>query len=131
MQKYLGVDIGLERVGVAVSDDGGSVAFPLTVLKRKECTEELLKLIAERNIQTVVFGESLDLDGKENPIMQEVQEVARAVQEKAEVMFEPEQFSTQAAKRLGEGSDAAAAAIILQSHLDQKNRGKEENIDFE
>ena len=131
MQKYLGIDIGLERVGVAVSDDGGSVAFPLTVLKRKECIEELLKLIAERGIQTVVFGKSLDLNGKENPIMQEVQKVAQAVQEKAEVIFEPEQFSTQAAQRLGKGSDAEAATIILQSHLDQRNRGKEETIVFE
>ena len=131
MQKYLGVDIGQERVGVAVSDDEGSIAFPLTVLKRQECVEQLLILIAERDIKTVVFGESFDLEGKKNPIMADVQKVANAVREKAEVLFEPEQFSTQAAKRLGKGTDAEAATIILQSYLDRKNRGKEEDIDFD
>ncbi len=131
MQKYLGVDIGQERVGVAISDDEGSIAFPLTALKRQRCIEQLLALITERGIKAVVFGESLDLDGKKNPIMTDVQKVANAVREKAEVLFEPEQFSTQAAKRLGKGTDAEAATIILQSYLDQKNRGKEEDIDFD
>lgn len=131
MQKYLGVDIGQERVGIAVSDDEGSVAFPLAILKHKECTKDLLALIAERDIKVVVFGESLNLDGKENPIMKEVQKIADVVQEKAKVVFEPEQFSTQAARRLGKGSDAEAAAIILQSYLDRNNREKEEVIDFE
>lgn len=131
MQKYLGVDIGQKKVGVAVSDDEGSVAFPLTALKHEGCVEQLLTLIAERGITTVVFGESLNLDGTANPIMKEVQKIADVVRKKAEVVFEPEQFSTQAAARLGKGTDAEAATIILQSHLDKKNRGKEEVIDFE
>ena len=131
MQKYLGVDIGQKQVGVAVSDDEGSVAFPLTVLKRKECVEQLLEIITERGIRVVVFGESQNLDGVDNPIMKEVRKVASAINKKAEVLFEPEQFSTQAAERLGKGTDAEAAAIILQSHLDQKNKEKEEIIDFE
>ena len=52
--------------------------------------------------------------------------------EQVTVVFEPEQFSTQAAGRLGKGSDAEAAALILQSYLDRQNRGKkeEEVIDF-
>ena len=130
--KCLGIDVGQERVGVAVSDDGGSVAFPLAVLERKECTEHLLALLAERNIKTAVFGESVDLDGADNPIMKEVRKIAKALREQVKVVFEPEQFSTQAAERLGKGTDAEAAAIILQSYLDRQNKGKkEEVIDFD
>ncbi|MCY4576853.1 MAG: RuvX/YqgF family protein [Candidatus Kaiserbacteria bacterium] len=128
MQKCLGVDVGQERVGVSVSDDGGTVAFPLAVLQRRECVAQLLTLIAERDIAVVVFGESLDLDGEENPIMTEVRDIADAVREQVAVVFESEQFSTQAASRLGKGSDAEAAAIILQSYLDRQNRGKKEDI---
>ena len=131
MQKCLGVDVGQERVGVAVSDDGGSVAFPLTVLKRGECVEYLSSLIAERDIAVVVLGESLDLDGTENPIMKDVRQIAVAIQKQVKVVFESEQFSTQAAQRLGKGTDAEAAAIILQSYLDRQNKGKEEIIDFD
>ena len=130
--KCLGIDVGQERIGVAVSDDSGSVAFPLAVLEREECSEHLLALLAERNIETAVFGESVDLDGADNPIMKEVREIAKTLQEQVKVVFEPEQFSTQAAGRLGKGTDAEAAAIILQSYLDRQNNGKkEEIIDFD
>ena len=130
MRKYLGVDVGRERIGVAVSDGEGSVAFPLKVLGRERCVEQLLVLIDERDVEVVVFGESLDLDGKKNPIMSDVREIADVVREKVDVVFEPEQFSTQAAERLGKGTDAEAAAIILQSYLDRKNERKDDSIAF-
>ena len=43
MQKYLGIDVGSERVGVAVSDDGGSIAFPLAIMERKGCVEQIVR----------------------------------------------------------------------------------------
>ena len=129
--KHLGIDVGEKRVGVAVSDNSGSVAFPLAVLERKECIKQLSALLAERDIRTAVFGESTDLDGADNPIMKEVREIAEILQKQVRVVFEPEQFSTQAAGRLGKGTDAEAATIILQSYLDRQSRGKkEEVIDF-
>ena len=79
MQKCLGVDVGSERVGVAVSDDDGSLAFPLEVVARDGCVDRLLVLIAERKVEAVVFGESVDLDGEENPVMADVREIADAV----------------------------------------------------
>ena len=63
--------------------------------------------------------------------MQEVHTIANALQEKVDIVFEPEQFSTQAANRLGKGTDAEAATIILQSYLDQQNKGKKEVINFD
>ena len=132
MQKCLGVDVGKKQVGIAISDDKGSLAFPLEIVTRRECVEQLLKLIDKRNIQVVVFGKSIDLDGKDNTIMTDVREIADtiATREKTVIAFEPEQFSTQAAGRLGKGNDAEAAAVILQSYLDRKNTDREEVINF-
>ncbi len=127
--KYLGVDIGSKRVGVAISDDAGTVAFPLEVLSREACIDRMAAIIDERNISAVVIGESLALDGSENPIMQDVRAVADALRGKAEIIFQPEQFSTQEASRLGKGSDAEAATIILQSYLDR--HAPDAPIDFE
>ena len=129
--KHLGIDVGSERVGVAVSDDSGAVAFPLKELERKTCVSRLSDLIKEKKITTVVFGESVNLDGTDNPIMKEVREIADALQKQVKIVFEPEQFSTQAAGRLGKGSDVEAATIILQSYLDRRRAGKEEIIDFD
>lgn len=131
VMKYLGIDVGKERVGIAVSDDSGSVAFPLEQIGRDKCVGCILSLVIERNIDAVVLGGSVDLDGIDNPIMKEVHKIADAMRESVKVIFEPEQFSTQAAERLGKGSDAEAAAIILQSHLDRQNIDKKENIMFD
>lgn len=126
--KYLGVDVGTERVGLALSDDSGRVAFPLAVIPRDKCVKEMRRLIKERGIDGMVFGESLNVDGAENPVMADVREIAGAL-EGVSVFFEPEQFSTRAASRLGEGTDAQAAAVILQSYLDRFS--SDNSVDFE
>ena len=129
--KCLGLDVGEEQVGIAVSDDSGSIAFPLEQIEQKTCIEHILELVDKRDISVVVLGESVNLDGSDNPIMKNIHEIADTLRGRVQVVFEPEQFSTQAARRLGKGSDAEAAAIILQSYLDRKNIGKEEDIMFE
>ena len=131
MVKCLGVDVGSERVGIAVSDDGGSVAFPLEVVERDAGAARLLALIGERGIEVAVFGRSVDFSGGDNPVMADVRDLADAVRGSARVVFEPEQFSTQAAKRLGKGSDAEAAAIILQSYLDRQRDVSKDAVDFD
>ena len=129
--KYLGLDVGAKRVGVAVSDDGGTVAFPLAVVSLGECVSYVAGVVRERGVAVVVVGESLDLDGGENEIMKEIRAVADALREFVQVAFAPEQFSTQAAGRLGKGSDAEAAAVILQGYLDRLRGGGDEEIDFD
>ena len=128
--KYLGLDIGTKMVGVAVSDDGGTIAFPLTQLPRRTCVKGVLDLVCEREIEVVVLGESFNSDGVENAVMKDVRSVAEALSKSVTVVFEPEQFSTQAAERLGKGSDAEAATIILQSYLD-RFRSEEEVVLFD
>lgn len=126
--KYLGIDYGSKRVGVALSDDGGSLAFPKTVLAAGNgLLEEIQKLCREEGVGGIVIGESRDYKGAPNPIMKEVAafkaelETATGLQ----VVYEPE-FMTSAAAEHIQGKtakhDASAAALILQSFLDkQKN----------
>ncbi len=128
--KYLGADIGEKRVGIAVSDDGGTVAFPLSVVSRSECVASITALIAERRIGTVVIGASYALDGSDNPVMAHIRDIADALHGVAEVVLHPEQFSTREAARIGRGSDAEAATIILQSYLDRL-RERDDDIMFE
>lgn len=127
--KYLGIDVGTKNVGVAISDDEGTVAFPYSEVSWDESIDFIKKSIIEKKIKTVVIGESVDLDGKDNAVMKEVQEVKKSLFGIVNVELSPEQFSTQAALRFGEGSDAQAATIILQSYLDRNI--KNEVIDFE
>jgi len=125
--KYLGIDFGGKRVGVAVSDENGKMAFPHSVVKNDEkLLAEIEKIIEKEKIGGVVIGESRNFKGEPNKIMAEIEKFKRTLEEKIKlpVYFEPEfMTSAQAERGLGKNEmhDASAAAIILQSYLDIRN----------
>ena len=119
--RYLAVDVGTEKIGIAISDEDGKIAFPNAVIKRANALQTLLTLIKEKNVGQVVVGESLDLKGRENKVMKEIKKiVADLLEQNISVVLEQEQFTTQAARRIGDGTDDQAAAILLQGYLDRK-----------
>jgi putative Holliday junction resolvase len=68
MTTYLGIDVGKKRVGLAVSDVNASVASPLETLKDaswSEMAETIVERIKERDIEAIVVGWPLRLDGSE------------------------------------------------------------------
>ncbi len=127
--KYLGIDYGEKRVGIAVSDDSGSVAFPRIVLDNdKNLVSKVSDLCCDESIEAIVLGESKNFDGKENIIMAEIKVFKKKLEEfiKLPIYFEPE-FLTSAEALHIQGKndmlDASAATLILKSFLD-KERNK-------
>src|SRR5689334_5542511 len=127
--KYLGIDYGEKRVGVAVSDAEGKVAFPKVVLENStKLAEEIKKLCEELSIESIVIGESKNYKGEENKINPKiiVFKKALATAVKLPISLEPEfMTSMDVEKTFGktEMLDASAASIILQTFLDKaKNR---------
>ena len=124
MKKYLGIDFGSKRVGLATSDDLGKMAFPYSVILNDEnILEKIEEIIKTENITDVVVGESKNFAGEPNKIMVEIEKFKETLEEKTKikVYFEPEFMTSQQAERgLGKNGmhDASAAAIILQSFLD-------------
>lgn len=125
--KILGIDYGSKRIGIAISDEGGKVAFPKTVLLNdKKLFDNLETLIKEEDISQIVLGESKDFKMKDNPIMKEIIFFKKTLEEKfnIEVIMHPELLSShQAVKMSGNNNsmlDASAATIVLQSYLDSK-----------
>ncbi|XKT74604.1 MAG: Holliday junction resolvase RuvX [Patescibacteria group bacterium UBA2163] len=131
--KLLGIDYGTKRVGVAVSDARGTMAFPKTVLSNtSSLVDEVLALIEAEEVEGVVIGESKKLTGEENELMDAIRAFAASLQKKAAipVFFEPEFYTSHEARRLasegvrGKGDgvvDAHAAAIILNSYLNRSD----------
>ncbi|MEI6528092.1 MAG: Holliday junction resolvase RuvX [bacterium] len=125
MPRLLGIDYGTKRVGIAVSDEAGQIAFPKEVLKNDNLLLSKIGDICKNDkITTVIIGESKNFNGEDNPIMEEIYDFMRYLEEvlKLEVILEPEFLSShQAARVQGEHGklDASAAAIILQSYLDK------------
>lgn len=135
--KYLGIDYGSRRIGVAVSDESAMVAFPLgTVEAGKKALGEILNIAKENAVAVAVIGESRNLSGEKNPIMKDIERFAVLLQEHSiAVEFEPELFTSAQAARQGRDkrgtlvensgdTDASAAALILQSYLDRRKNSQ-------
>ncbi len=125
--KYLGIDYGTKRVGIATSDAEGRMAFPLQVVPHtKKLTETIASICRDEGVGSIVLGESHDFDGKPNPIMKAIGSFAETLKEATglPVEFMPEVLSSREAARVtgtGKSNDASAAAIVLQSYLDRMN----------
>jgi putative holliday junction resolvase len=125
--KYIGIDYGIKRIGLAISDDSGKLAFPNVVLSNdKNLFENFKKIYLENKIQAVVMGESRDFKGKANPIFSKSLDFKGQIEKNLslKVFMMPEYLSTKQAEHIqGKGKlvDASAAAVILQSYLDKKN----------
>lgn len=121
--RLLGIDYGSKKVGLALTDETGTIAFPHSVVLN---TATLLKtietLIIKEKVGAIVLGYSLDRDGVPNKIHAAAEELLLdlTLATGLPVHLQPEQYSTQAAIRL-QGktamTDAAAAALILDSYL--------------
>jgi putative Holliday junction resolvase len=135
--KCLGVDYGTKKIGIAVSDDTGAVAFPLTTIHSdRNAVSEVAALAQSRHVAMIVIGESRDLNGERNPVMENIEQFKKDLEDLTglPIAYESELFtSAQAARQFApDGSrkenpsqeklDAAAAALILQGYLDKNKR---------
>jgi putative Holliday junction resolvase len=139
--KYLGIDYGSKRVGIAISDDAGTLAFPKKIIENTgvgALVGEIHQLCEAEKINEIVIGDSRDYHGRPNEIMKHIEGFSVVLEEETglPLHFELEfMTSAQAGKPSGkpggrrgekqmEGNaallDASAAAIILQSFLDKK-----------
>jgi putative Holliday junction resolvase len=119
----MGIDFGSKKIGIALSDEAGVMAFPHSVIPNdKDFFAAIESLVTERDVQEIVIGHSLDREGKPNAIHAAVEEFITDITLSLgiPVHLEPEQYTTaQAAHVTGKNTqtDAAAAALILDSYL--------------
>ena len=132
--RCMGIDYGLARVGLAISDPSRTIASPSKAVMTEEALVRVKSLVEERGITEIVVGVPLHMDGSMSEMGEEV--VAFVAQLRAivdvPVTMRDERLSTVEAERAlnsvdsparrrnrGKGRiDSAAAAIILQSYLD-------------
>lgn len=136
--RYLGIDYGSSKIGLALSDERGSMGFPHSIVwNSPACIDELCALIAKENVGVIVMGESRTLAGGENPIAEDARAFGELLAKRTGVplFFESEVFTSAEARRapLKEEKsrapvtrvdvDASAAALILTSYLSHATHG--------
>ena len=125
--KYLGIDYGAKRVGIAVSDEGGTIAFPRGTLENgPDIVERIARRATEENAEMIVVGDTRSFSGLENPVTKESDEFVERLKKTTglPVVRAWEAGSSIEASRYApegqEHDDASAAAVILQRFLDMR-----------
>jgi putative Holliday junction resolvase len=133
--RYLAIDYGDKRTGLAICDPAETIASPLTVIEgRKELLKRIAEVVETEHIDAIVLGLPLNMDDSVGPRARLVYKFAEQLKKRLDipVYFQDERLSSFSAeqklasidftrgkkkKRL----DAVAAAEILQDFLDKTN----------
>jgi putative Holliday junction resolvase len=119
--RYLGIDYGRKRIGVAVSDPDGRMAFPHSTVRTPE---EAAAIAKREGVGAVVIGLPIPFRAQPSAQTRAVRAFAARLKRALQLpmAFENEVFTTKLAERHTpeENADASAAALILQSYLDRK-----------
>jgi putative Holliday junction resolvase len=116
--KVVGLDYGSARTGVAVSDPTGTVARPLTTIKRVTTDagfNELLTTIDSAEAQLIVVGMPLTLRGEHGEQARETELFVERLRSACRVPIET--YDERFTSVLAEGDDARAAAHLLTDYL--------------
>ena len=135
--RALGVDLGSKRIGIAVSDPTGTIASPLTVVRRSKSSrrdlDEIARIARDEEVTLIVVGLPLTMRGEVGPAaaaaIAEADRLATVVGVPVET--HDERLTTVTAERsLIEAGmrgqqrryvvDKVAAAVMLQSWLDTR-----------
>ena len=136
MARILGVDYGDTRIGLAISDPMKSIAFPYKTVNNKSL-EYLIdffkKLILDKEIDCLVIGLPIGLNGKDTDQTKKVRIFADALKVlNVSIYFQDERLTSVSAKKslieqniktgfVKEKIDERAASIFLQQFIDHKN----------
>jgi putative holliday junction resolvase len=132
--RVLAIDHGTKRIGIALSDQTGTVATPLQFIPAEpfaDFLKRLKDLLREKQVEQILIGMPRNMDGSYGPAALKVQEFIAVLKETIAIpikAWDERLTSAQANRMLIQAdvrrdkrklkADAAAAAILLQSYLD-------------
>jgi putative Holliday junction resolvase len=140
MPRYIAIDYGTKRIGLASADSAVGVTTPLGVVAGRNDlaadVDAVLAVVADYQVDTLVVGLPLNMDDTEGPQAKLTRRFGTLLAERSglEVVYHDERLSSFAADDAMAGSDLTqqqrkrqrdklAAAAILQAFLDQQTQG--------
>ncbi|MCX6753174.1 MAG: Holliday junction resolvase RuvX [Candidatus Nomurabacteria bacterium] len=145
--RFLSIDFGMKRIGIAISDEGGTLAFPKEIIlntKDNKVLDRIGEIIKIENVSEIVIGESVDFSGRLNMLMSHIElfitdlenafhlpvhrqkEFLTSVEARRSKTGKKDMSPSQAHSKLKDTKagrvDAGAAALILQRYLDKNNK---------
>ena len=133
--RYLAIDFGQKRIGLALTDPLKIIAYPFkTIINNSKAVNEILSLIKQNNVGRVIIGYPLKENGSKYEFTFKVEKFCKEIQSKIniDIFLRDERYTSQIAlsnvleseskksKRRDKGLiDKNAACIILQEYLEE------------
>ena len=132
--RLIGIDFGLSKVGLSISDPLKIISIPLKVIKykkREELLSKLQEIAMENDVKSFVIGYPLNMNNKKNEMTKLVDDFFEELKNlNFNVFLQDERLSSESAKKImleqniktgknKEHIDLIASTIILQSFLDK------------
>jgi putative Holliday junction resolvase len=136
--KYLGIDYGTKKIGIAISDESGKFAFPREIVPAGvQALRDIVEMAISEDVNKIVVGHSLNTSGERNVIMEDIDVFVEELVKLTglPVALSDERFSSTAVKAFDwskpvatphrsekryQHIDDRAAAIMLQRYLDKQ-----------
>ncbi|MFL2510815.1 MAG: Holliday junction resolvase RuvX [Candidatus Neomarinimicrobiota bacterium] len=134
MNRFIGIDFGMSKVGLAISDPSRIISMPLKVLRYKNyknLIDDLQAIALENNVDTFVVGYPLNMNNEKNEMTSLVDNFKdELISLGFKVFLQDERLSSESAKKImheqniktgnnKEKIDLIASTIILQAFLDK------------
>ncbi len=133
--RTLGIDFGTVRIGLAISDPSGTIATPFATIDARPveaAVDQIERVAKEQNVDDIVIGLPLELDGREGFAVRRVRDFGRRVGERLGLTvheWDERLTSVDAERSLIDARvrrekrrkvvDQVAATLILQAFLDR------------
>ena len=138
LSKYLGIDFGIKKSGVSISDSNKLISFPLETIETKNLLDYIKQISVDENIEIVVIGKPLRLNNEIHDLEEEIVKFIESLKNylpNIQVERIDERFTSKISKQIiinsGVGKknrrdkliiDKISASLILESYLIQKNK---------
>jgi len=138
LSKYLGIDFGIKKSGVSISDSNKLISFPLETIETKNLLDYIRQISIDENIEIVVIGKPLKLNNEIHDLEEEIVKFIKSLNNhlpNIQVERIDERFTSKISKQIiinsGVGKknrrdkliiDKISASLILESYLIQKNK---------
>ena len=138
LSKYLGIDFGIKKSGVSISDSNKLISFPLETIETKNLLDYIKQISIDENIEIVVIGKPLRLNNEIHDLEEEIVKFIKSLKShlpNIQVERIDERFTSKISKQIiiqsGVGKknrrdkliiDKISASLILESYLIQKNK---------
>jgi putative Holliday junction resolvase len=138
LSKYLGIDFGIKKSGVSISDSNKLISFPLETIETKNLLDYIRQISIDENIEIVVIGKPLKLNNEIHDLEEEIVKFIKSLNNhlpNIQVERIDERFTSKISKQIiiksvvGKKNrrdkliiDKISASLILESYLIQKNK---------